>query len=107
MRAERVKPYIVALDAEVTTTGAPTMRPLWYEFPDDIKSYSVEDQYMLGPNLLVAPVYTQGATSRTVYFPDGTWKHFFDGSTVVGPCTKTIDAPLESFPVYERQSQIL
>ena len=104
MRAERVKPYIVALDAEVTTTGAPTMRPLWYEFPNDAKSYGVEDQYMLGPNLLVAPVYTQGATSRSVYFPAGTWKHFFDKSVVVGPSTKTIDAPLENFPVYERLS---
>ena len=57
---------------------------------------------MLGPDYLVAPVVKQGATSRDVYFPPGSWTHFFDGTTVQGPGKKTIQAPLETFPVYKR-----
>ena len=102
MRAERVKPYIQALDKEVTATGAPTMRPLWWHYPDDTNSYGVNDQYMLGPNLLVAPVTTQRAVSRSVYFPTGQWKHWFTNDIVTGPGTKMIAAPLEHFPVYTR-----
>ena len=102
MRAEKIKPYIVELDAEVTATGVPTMRPLWFEFPEDASSYGVEDQYFLGSKLLVAPVTAQGATSRSVYFPPGAWKHFWTGAIEIGPATKTIDAPLAHFPAYER-----
>ena len=102
MRAQRVKPFIQALDAEVTAKGTPTMRPLWWEFPTDDGSYGVDDQYMLGPNLLVAPVTMQGAVSRTVYFPPGTWKHFFTNDVETGPGSKTIAAPLKHFPVYTR-----
>ncbi len=102
MRAQRVKPFIAALDREVTATGAPTARPLWWEYPDDLGAYGIDDQYMLGPRLLVAPVATQGATSRAVYFPPGGWKHFFTGEVESGPATRTIPAPLDNFPVYIR-----
>jgi alpha-D-xyloside xylohydrolase len=101
-RAEILKPYIQELDKNVTARGVPTMRPLWWEFPADEGSYGVNDQYLLGPDYLVAPVTKQNATSRSVYFPPGSWKHFFDGSVVKGPATKTISAPIESFPVYKR-----
>ena len=100
MRAEKVKPYIAALDAEVTASGAPTMRPLWWNFPDDEGSFGRDDQYMLGAELLVAPVTRQGARSRLVYFPPGQWKHWFTGDTVTGPASLEIDAPIEHFPVY-------
>jgi alpha-D-xyloside xylohydrolase len=100
MRAARVKPYIAALDAEVTASGAPTMRPLWWNFPEDEGSFGRDDQYMLGAELLVAPVTRQGARSRLVYFPPGQWKHWFTGDTVAGPASLEIDAPIEHFPVY-------
>ena len=102
LRAEGVKPYIAELDAEVTATGVPTMRPLWFEHPEDGGSYGVEDQYFLGSKLLVAPVTKQGATSRSVYFPPGQWKHFWTGDIETGPATKTIAAPLAHFPAYTK-----
>ena len=69
VRAEAIKPYIAELALNVTARGVPTMRPLWWEFPSDPDVLEINDQYMLGPRLLVAPVVVQGATSRRVVPP--------------------------------------
>ena len=81
------------------------MRPLWWEFPADAGSYDVDDQYLLGPELLVAPVTTQNATTRSVYFPAGAkWQSFWDGSVVVdGGKRVVVDAPIDVIPVYRRR----
>jgi len=63
-----LKPYIQELAQNVSARGVPTMRPLWWEFPEDKFTVGVDDQYMLGPKLLVAPVTEQGSTGRSVYF---------------------------------------
>lgn len=99
-----MKPYIRQLAENVTASGVPTMRPLWYEFPADKGSVGINDQYLLGPDYLVAPVTIQGATSRTVYFPAGaSWKNMFNPSDVVtGGVSKTVPAPLDTIPVYIR-----
>ena len=99
-----MKPYIAELAANVSATGVPTMRPLWYEFPDDPDCIGVNDQYLLGPKYLVAPVTTQNATSRTVVFPKGaSWKNIFDETDIVtGGVTKQVKAPIEIIPVFER-----
>ncbi len=60
-------------DAAAAETGAPPMRPLFFDFPDDPACTTSEDQFMFGPDLLVAPVLEQGATSRPVYLPAGEW----------------------------------
>ena len=111
LRATSLRPYIRELSRNVTRFGVPTMRPLSYEFPADSGASMIDDQYMLGPNLLVAPVTKQGATSREVYFPcdQGTgstrWESFFDASVVVvcGSQSVEVPAPLESIPVYRRR----
>lgn len=99
-----LKPYIAELDRNVTKRGVPTVRPLWWEFPDDGKTVGIDDQYLLGPSLLVAPVTRQGQTSRSVYFPEGAdWKSFWDESVVVkGGTNQTVQAPLDTIPVYWR-----
>lgn len=99
-----IKPYIQELAENVTARGVPTMRPLWWEFPEDALCVGVDDQYLLGPDLLVAPVTKQGATSRSVYFPAGSnWQNFFDATDlVVGGATLEILAPVELIPVYRR-----
>jgi len=100
----QMHPYLLELADNVTREGVPTMRPLWWEFPQDWRTYNVEDQYMLGPDLLVAPVTQQGAISRAVYFPQGAiWQHFFNASIVMaGGHTALVAAPLEEIPVYRR-----
>ena len=96
-------PYIAALARNVSAEGVPTMRPLWYEFPQDPAAYDVNDQYLLGPDYLVAPVTAQGATNRSVVFPAGArWVSVWDEAVVEGPGTRVVQAPLEVIPVYRR-----
>ena len=80
------------------------MRPLAYEFPADPKCRGIDDQYMLGPSYLVAPVTTQNATTRTLYFPAGaSWKALLGkGTPIEGWQVLTVPAPLDEIPVYER-----
>ena len=103
-RAEVLKPYIAELARNVSAEGVPTVRPLWWEFPADPASYDVDDEYLLGPRYLVAPVTVQNATSRSVVFPAGaSWQSVWDASTVeAGGQTKVVQAPLGIIPVYLR-----
>ena len=102
-RAEVLKPYLAELARNVSAEGVPTMRPLWYEFPNDAAAYNVDDQYMLGPLYLVAPVTVQNATSRSVVFPAGAnWQNIYDNSIQVGGMSITVQAPLNIIPVYKR-----
>lgn len=103
VRKDILVDYIKELDANVTARGVPTMRPLWWEFNDPAVA-DVNDQYLLGPRLLVAPVTVQNATSRVVLFPKGaTWTSFWDSSKQVeGGQTLTVDAPLGTPAVYWR-----
>ena len=79
------------------------MRPLWWHFPD---AGDVDDQYLFGPDLLVAPVVARHATSRAVVFPGGQdveWISLWDAQDVVkGGVTKVVEAPIDSIPVYKR-----
>ena len=86
------------------------MRPLAYEFPADEGAVDINDQYMLGPALLVAPVTTQNATGRSVYFPcEGAagstrWASYWDASLIepCGPTAREVSAPIDTIPVYVR-----
>jgi len=79
------------------------MRPLFFDFPEDEGAYDVEDAFMFGPGLLVAPVLQEGARSRDVYLPAGaTWTDAWSGETVAGGQTVTVDAPLDRIPLFLR-----
>merc|ERR1712216_31425 len=97
-----MKPYIKELAQNVSARGVPTLRPLWYEFPEDPKTVGIDDQYFLGPEIMVSPITKQGAVSRDVYFPAGaSWQNFFDSKEVIpGGTMSTISAPLDTIPVY-------
>jgi alpha-D-xyloside xylohydrolase len=95
---------IQELDANVSSSGVLTMRPLAFEFPNDRRCRGINDQYMFGPRYLVAPVTTQGATTRKLYFPIGSeWKDFFSGKVTSGGQWLTVEAPLDVIPAFERQ----
>ncbi len=100
-------PYFMALAHEAADTGRPLMRAMGLEFPTDDTVWNLTDQYMLGPQLLVAPVVTAGATSRSVYLPEGDWLPLDGGSPEVGPMLVTADAPLSELPVYARAGTVL
>lgn len=89
---------ILALAQQSARTGEPIVRPLASRWPRG--GYEqVQDEFMLGDNLLVAPVVTRGARSRSVIFPPGKWRGD-DGSLVEGPATREISAPLSRLPHY-------
>ncbi len=100
---ERLKPYIADLMREAHVKGTPPMRPLFYDFPEDTVAWEVDDQYMFGPDLLVAPVVNGGQRSRSVYLPAGAeWTHAFSGAVVTGGQRISVDAPLEQIPLFVR-----
>ena len=100
---ERLRPYVRQIMREAHETGAPVMRPLFYEFPQDKAAWQVEDCYMFGPDMLVAPVMEPGVTQRRIYLPAGeTWKDAYTGQVYEGGQTVTVPAPIDIIPVMLR-----
>ena len=83
-------------------TGEPVLRPMFYDFPKDANTWELKDQYMFGPDILVAPVVEPDVPTRTVYLPEGNWKHLFTGEEFTGGCSYTISTPKEEIPVFLR-----
>jgi alpha-D-xyloside xylohydrolase len=101
-------PYTYSLAYGSYKTGAPFMRALFMDFPDDPKVAGIPDEYMFGPSLLVAPVTEQGATHRTVYLPAGCdWYNYWTNERIRGGQTITVDAPIETLPLFARAGSIL
>lgn len=103
----RLMPYIYSLAWKVTSQGYTIMRPLVFDFQNDTTVYSIKDQFMFGPALLVNPVTATGATSRSVYLPAGTWYDFWTGSTTTGGSMSTASAPLSQIPLFVRAGSIV
>ncbi|NEE02489.1 TIM-barrel domain-containing protein [Phytoactinopolyspora halotolerans] len=100
-------PYVYTEAVDSADTGVAMMRAMSHEFPDDPDAAGLDEQYMFGEQLLVAPIMEQGATSTDVYIPDGEWYDFFNGGRFVGGGTKTYGAGLDSIPVYARPGAIV
>ena len=97
---QEVGPEILRLAQASAQSGEPIVRALAYAYPD--AGYEeIKDEFLLGDEILVAPVLQKNARTRTIVFPRGTWKGD-DGSTVVGPKTVEVAAPLERLPWYRR-----
>lgn len=99
-----MKPYIHALMEEAHTTGAPIIRTMFFEFPEDEKCWELSDQYMFGSKYLVAPILHAGERQREVYLPEGQWKDIYAKTETIyeGPVTIMADAPIEYIPVFEK-----
>ncbi|GCF08917.1 glycoside hydrolase family 31 protein [Dictyobacter arantiisoli] len=100
---ERLRPYINEQMRIAHEKGLPPMRPLFFDFPEDAACAAIEDQFLFGSDLLVAPVLFEGARSREVYLPAGTtWTDAWSGESYAGGQRITAAAPLERIPVYLR-----
>ncbi len=103
---ERLRPYIRECMKTASETGAPVMRPLFYDFPEDKTCWETEDAYMFGPDLLVAPVMEAGTTTRTIYLPKGaSWTDANTKQAYEGGQTVTVPAPLDVIPVMLRDGK--
>jgi alpha-glucosidase/alpha-D-xyloside xylohydrolase len=100
-------PYTYTLAWQARTTGMPLMRAMWLEFPNDDRARGLADQYMWGPSMLIAPVYTKGATSRDVYLPQGTWYDWWTSAKVTGGRTVERAVDLATMPIYVRAGAIV
>ncbi len=87
-------------------TGLSMIRSMPVAFPDEPQIAAVQDQYLFGPDLLVAPVVNED-TFRTISFPSGVWTSLWDGKTVTGPVERKVDAPLDTIPVYLRPGAVV
>ena len=102
---ERLRPYVMEQMQLAHERGIPPMRPLFFDFPNDETASKVDDQYLFGPNLLVAPVLYEGARSRKVYLPAGTtWTDAWTGEVFQGGCSFMAEAPLSRIPLYLKAS---
>ncbi|TRO52707.1 hypothetical protein E2P71_07335, partial [Candidatus Bathyarchaeota archaeon] len=101
---EQLRPYILDQMREAHHTGAPVMRPLFFDFPDDEQCYKPEDQYMFGSQIMVAPVLEKEKRSRSVYLPAGSkWREANTGTVHRGGVWIQVNAPLDMIPYFYRE----
>ena len=96
-----LKDYLKGLVDEEISDGTPVMRPLFYHY-DEAEAYTEKTEYLLGRDLLVAPVYEEGAKSRTIYLPSDGWVNIFDGKEYAGG-HMIVEAPIGKPPVFVRK----
>ena len=103
---DSMRPYIARELAKLSATGRPFNRQLWWDFPDDEASWTIDDEFMMGDDYLVAPVLEAGVTARQVYLPPlparGRWRHVFSGALYEGGASYAVPAPLTSFPLFAK-----
>ena len=100
-------PYLYTYAHESSVTGLPIMRHPMLASPDDPATYNTEGEYLLGNEILVAPVLKEGATTRSLYVPRGAWVDFWTGDSVSGGQEVTVPAPVEHIPILVRAGSIL
>ena len=83
-------------------TGVPALRPLFLEFPDDEHVAGMDDEFLFGADLLVAPVLHEGAIERDVYLPAGDWFDYWTGRRFAGHRTIRVPVTLDSIPMFVR-----
>src|SRR5215216_6714722 len=97
---QRLLPYLYTLFDECHRTGAPILRPLLFEYPEDETTYTADDEFLLGDALLVAPITRPGIEHRHVYLPEGIWFHYYSGERFTGPAHILAHAPLGEPALY-------
>jgi alpha-glucosidase (family GH31 glycosyl hydrolase) len=100
----KLAPLIVEMAQAAPRTGEPILAPLWYHAPRDPATFAVTDQFMLGPDVVVAPVVKKGAVARDLYLPAGRWRDLASGTVVEGGrAVAGHPAPLAVLPVFLRE----
>lgn len=100
-------PYIYNEACHVSGSGEPFMRHLLLDYPEDSNVYGIEDEYLFGRSLLVAPVIEEGRTERQVYLPEGKWLDFWDGVKYDGKTWVQYPCGIEKVPVFIKQGSVV
>lgn len=102
----RLLPYFYTLAWQATQTGHPLVRPLFWVDPQDDRLWDIDDAFLLGESLLVAPIVQKGATSRSLHLPRGGWYHFWDDALLREEQVE-LAAPLETIPLLVKAGTVL
>lgn len=100
-------PYFYDLFFTGEKTGLPILRPLVLHYENDKETWNLNDEFMVGEHLLVAPVVTQGATRRMVYFPEGKWYGLVDKKEYQGGQYYMVEAPLDTCPMFAKEGSLI
>lgn len=100
-------PYIYSTAAHTHQSGLPMIRSMWLMYPNDKEAVLIDDAYLWGDHMLVAPIYEQGATDRNVYLPAGNWWNFWTSERLQGGERITAKAALDSMPLFIRAGAIM
>jgi alpha-glucosidase (family GH31 glycosyl hydrolase) len=103
----RLMPYLYSAIRQTSLTGLPVMRALWIHDPEDSRAVERGDEYLWGPDILVAPVTDKGATTRRLYLPRGAWYDFWTNERVNGGVEIDRHVDLETIPLYVRAGAII
>ncbi|HBE02282.1 MAG: hypothetical protein A2096_06805 [Spirochaetes bacterium GWF1_41_5] len=111
---EKLFPYLYTAMRESFDSGLPICRAMYYDYPGEENAYTFKHQYMFGPSLLAAPVVHSalskgeyGIAEKEVWFPRGCWIDYFTAEVIKGPCVKVVTCPLERFPLYVKNGEII
>ena len=100
-------PYNYTLAWENTSQGRPLIRPLFYHFPDDPEVWSLDDQYLWGKDLLIAPIFEKEQSKRKLYLPRGTWTEWHTGNKHPGKQWINVSVSQENIPVFVRNGAFI
>ena len=100
-------PYLYTALEEAHRTGVPPFRPLLLNYQDDPSTYNLDDQFMVGNDLLVAPIVKPDVTRRLVYLPAGSWYDYWTNKKYAGGTMISVDAPLDVVPMFVRAGAII
>jgi len=103
----RLLPYIYACFLKASESGAPVQRPLVFDHQYDATVRDIDDQYLLGSDLLIAPVVGPGVTARQIYLPAGDWYDWHSGELGGGRRFLTVPTPMEQIPIYARGGAVI
>jgi alpha-glucosidase len=100
-------PYLYTLAEEAHRTGWPMMRPLFWPTPEDQSLWGIDDSFLLGDNLLVAPIVNEGDDERTIQLPAGNWVDYWTEQHYEGSMETTVPGPLDRIPLLVRSGAVL
>jgi alpha-glucosidase len=100
-------PFLYTTLEEAHRTGVPVFRPLLLNYQDDPNTYNLDDQFMIGNDLLVAPILKPDLTHRRVYLPAGAWYDYWTNQKYTGGTMISVEAPLETVPMFVRAGAII
>jgi len=100
-------PYLYTLFKDASDTGIPVMRPLFLEYPDDEETRQIYDQFLVGKDVLVAPILTPSTNHRAVYLPEGNWVDHWTNKRYKGNQYHLIKADIEVLPIFIKEGAII